>query len=407
MEPNRRRTVCRPHCAQDWDVHKAQISEVYGCMSLDGLMKLMEEKYFFKATKKQYKTQFSKWNLRKNTTAAEYKAMIRKKRKRQRFGKARSAFRLRGAAVEDSDIIRFQKRKKILDDDDKSDVHTPSSLSCYTPTRDAHSRSSSLAHDVVPSSPTPKFEISGLQTMSLSKLYPIPASIYNWDPEFDEYIDPSAVGAPTQSYQLSLFISRQVNLDSTTYSPLFPITTFDDLDRYLDRYTTDRSTVNNLQARADTEQQRTQAIELQALTNDRFDHFQKRTLLYVEPKTNPALSECYDALQSLANPDQAGLDFIRSFLKRLLDSKPRSLLVRVNLELLSGEKSMKELNFAALSHRISNSDTNDLQARTPCLASSPASSSSRSSYQRAITEYSGLSDPTLSEAAEWHELMES
>ena len=48
--------------------------------------------------------------------------MIRKKRKRERFGKARSAFRLRGAEVEDSDIIRFQKRKKIRDDEEMSEV---------------------------------------------------------------------------------------------------------------------------------------------------------------------------------------------------------------------------------------------------------------------------------------------
>ena len=48
--------------------------------------------------------------------------MIRKKQKRERLGKARSAFRLRGAEVEDSDIIRFQKRKKICEDDEMSDV---------------------------------------------------------------------------------------------------------------------------------------------------------------------------------------------------------------------------------------------------------------------------------------------
>ena len=47
--------------------------------------------------------------------------MIRKKRKRERFGNARSAFRLRGAGVKDSDIIRFQKRKEICDDDEISD----------------------------------------------------------------------------------------------------------------------------------------------------------------------------------------------------------------------------------------------------------------------------------------------
>ena len=50
MEPTHRRTASRPHCAQDWEARKAPISELYGRMSLDGLMKLMVEEYFFKAT---------------------------------------------------------------------------------------------------------------------------------------------------------------------------------------------------------------------------------------------------------------------------------------------------------------------------------------------------------------------
>ena len=50
MEPSHRRTVCRPQCAQDWEARKAPISEFYGCMTLDDMMKLMEEEYLFKAT---------------------------------------------------------------------------------------------------------------------------------------------------------------------------------------------------------------------------------------------------------------------------------------------------------------------------------------------------------------------
>ena len=48
--------------------------------------------------------------------------MIRKQQKRARFGKSRSAFRLRGAGVENSDIIRFQKRRKLCGDDEMSDL---------------------------------------------------------------------------------------------------------------------------------------------------------------------------------------------------------------------------------------------------------------------------------------------
>ena len=69
--------------------------------------------------------------------------MIRKKQKRQRLGKARSAFRLRGTEVEDSKIIRFQKRKDIRDDDEMSDVRKRLSRSrCKSRTLNKPSRNS-------------------------------------------------------------------------------------------------------------------------------------------------------------------------------------------------------------------------------------------------------------------------
>ena len=50
MGLSHRRTVSRPLSAEDWEARKAQISKLYGYMSLNCLMKLMEEEYFFKAT---------------------------------------------------------------------------------------------------------------------------------------------------------------------------------------------------------------------------------------------------------------------------------------------------------------------------------------------------------------------
>ncbi|KAM0804564.1 hypothetical protein BDR22DRAFT_969883 [Usnea florida] len=446
MEPSHRRTVYRPQCAQDWEARQAPISEFYGCMTLDDMMKLMEEKYSFKATKKQYKTQLSKWSLRKNITAAEYKAMIRKKQKRERFGKARSAFRLRGAGVEGSDIIRFQKRKKICNDDEMSDVPTPSSLSCYTPTSDVRSRSPSLPHTIVPSSPTSESNVLVRRTIRLWTWSPaterLPVSMSDWFPGFDEYINLSAVETPTQSCKLSLFNSG-APMHLITGSLLVPITRFDQLHCQLDCETIDRSAVDDLQARKNAEQQRTQAIELQALTNDAADHYHKalfgtsafakpniklrfsismnsapfvqgfkHALFCKEAKTHPASSECYCKLESLVKQDQATLEIMHSSLTRLLGSKSRTFHAGYTpaLERRSEEKSTKEPAYVALSHQNSNSNTNSLHARIPYLASSSASSSAsscnRSNYQRVTTHYPGSSDPTLSEAAEWNELME-
>ena len=245
---------------------------------------------------------------------------------------------------------------------------TPSGLSCYTPTREVHSRSSSLSHNIVPSSPTPETNIFVRRIIRLWTWSPaterLPASISNWFPVFDEEINLSAVGTPTQSYKLSHFQAR-APLHLTTSSLLLPFARFDNLQCHLDCDTIDRSTVDDRQARRNKEQQRTRAIELQALTNDASDHFQKEIF--------------------------GTAAFAKTNIK-LRDSIPTDFA--------------EEPAYAALSHRDSNCDTNDLHARTPYFASSPASSCGSSSYQRVTTHYPGSSDPTLSEAAEWHELME-
>ena len=69
-------------------------------------------------SKNQYKKQFKKWEsdlVPKRIKDEQYRAIISKKRKRERAGKTSSAFRWQGAEVKDSNITRFQKRKNVLD----------------------------------------------------------------------------------------------------------------------------------------------------------------------------------------------------------------------------------------------------------------------------------------------------
>lgn len=76
-------------------------------------------------SKNQYKKQFKKWEsdlVPKRITGEVYGAITSKKRKRERAGKTSSAFRWQGAEVKDSNITRFQKRKKILDADELPEI---------------------------------------------------------------------------------------------------------------------------------------------------------------------------------------------------------------------------------------------------------------------------------------------
>ena len=63
-------------------------------------------------SEKQYKTQIKKWNLdTKYTKRSEYLAMIRIKRRREREDPTKKTrFILHGRAVDEKDIVRFEKR---------------------------------------------------------------------------------------------------------------------------------------------------------------------------------------------------------------------------------------------------------------------------------------------------------
>lgn len=78
----------------------------------------------------QYKKQLNKWKVDpKRLKGAECKAIIRIKRERDREDPPKgTAFRLRGEKVDESRIIRFQKRHKIDAKDDLSDISKSATL---------------------------------------------------------------------------------------------------------------------------------------------------------------------------------------------------------------------------------------------------------------------------------------
>ena len=309
--------------------------------------------------------------------------------------------------------------------------------------RDVRSQSPSLAHEIVPSSPTPDFNTLVTRIEFFLTLFPeiqrLRVSRSNWYPGFDEYINQSAVDAPTQSRTL-LYFSSGVSLHLTVGPLSSDIVGFNGLHGHLDCDIIGCSTVNDLQARRSIEQQQTQGFELQSLTDDAFDHvfkaiFGKSAFANTDIKTGisipmsfPPCGECLVAA-NFSIELYLGLAFKRDCKQRLSFNSDRAALKLMVLSImqflgpvsqilrdiytpvrLSEEKSTKEPTYAALSDRNSNSDINNLHARTSYIASSTASSTassySGSSYQRAITSYSKSSDPTLTEAATWNELLE-
>lgn len=124
----------RPQCPQDWEPYKEAITEFYNAMELkgpNGVIVAMEREYSFKATENQYKKQFAKWGLdTKRIKAAEYGAIVRKKR--QREGKE-SEILLRGEKVSIKNIERFEKRRRITEQHPLYNAATPPDLVLRTP----------------------------------------------------------------------------------------------------------------------------------------------------------------------------------------------------------------------------------------------------------------------------------
>jgi tetratricopeptide (TPR) repeat protein len=82
-----------------------------------------------------YKDRIKKWNLDKKTKEEEAWALLRKKTQREAAGKE-STFRVRGKMVTIDDVLRYFKRKGILNPEAQSQPPgppTPPAIECWTP----------------------------------------------------------------------------------------------------------------------------------------------------------------------------------------------------------------------------------------------------------------------------------
>ncbi|KAF8848945.1 hypothetical protein BDZ45DRAFT_732591 [Acephala macrosclerotiorum] len=120
-----------------WDGHKAAITQLYAIKTLQQVMDEMKERHGFTATKKQWKTQLSKWSLdKKNIKPAEYRAMVRKKREREENNPEKGTqFILHGIEVPPDKIARFESREGRNKgvNGRQGDALTPPGLACRTP----------------------------------------------------------------------------------------------------------------------------------------------------------------------------------------------------------------------------------------------------------------------------------
>lgn len=84
---------------------------------------------------KMYKDRIKKWNLDKKTKEEEAWAILRKQMHREAAGKE-SAFKVRGKAVTIDDVLRYFKRKGLLDPEARPQPPgppTPRGIECWTP----------------------------------------------------------------------------------------------------------------------------------------------------------------------------------------------------------------------------------------------------------------------------------
>jgi hypothetical protein len=93
---------------------------------------------------KMYKDRIKKWNLDKKIKEEEAWAMLRKQMQREAAGKE-SAFRVRGKAVMINDVLRYFKRKGILNPEARPQLPgpstTPLAIECWTPVPSPNSES--------------------------------------------------------------------------------------------------------------------------------------------------------------------------------------------------------------------------------------------------------------------------
>jgi hypothetical protein len=140
-QPVANRCCSRQGNDPSWRLLKNTICELYATNELKDVMRIMVEEYEFRAryktvhsmlllfpiltikSEKLYKTKFHDWGINtKRIKSCEYKAILKKKRKREQNspGKA-TKFQLHGEIVLDDKIVgwetRMRKRRRITEND--------------------------------------------------------------------------------------------------------------------------------------------------------------------------------------------------------------------------------------------------------------------------------------------------
>jgi hypothetical protein len=124
---------------------------------------------------KMYKDRIKKRNLDKKTKEEEAWAILRKQMQREAAGRE-SAFRVRGKAVTIDDVLRYFKRKGILDPEARPQPPgppTPPAIECWTPVPSPNPEFASILEIEERGTCWPEFrgvELSGVQPFALSSL---------------------------------------------------------------------------------------------------------------------------------------------------------------------------------------------------------------------------------------------
>ncbi|KAF2473779.1 uncharacterized protein BDR25DRAFT_341052 [Lindgomyces ingoldianus] len=175
-----------------WEQRKTIIAELYEENELKDVMQVRKNDH----RESQYKKQISRWGFnRKYVRGVEYKAIIRKKRKRKKEGENTECL-LRSRRISDKNIVPFEERmissKKISEEDTFSDIQTPHSLSCHTPIPlDGGSTTLQIPLRLCPQQRTAAVE------------FPKPtffASFTSSEPDVTPHADDSSESAPKASY---------------------------------------------------------------------------------------------------------------------------------------------------------------------------------------------------------------
>ncbi|KIN03326.1 hypothetical protein OIDMADRAFT_51293 [Oidiodendron maius Zn] len=121
----------------EWNRCRPMIKRLYADekKTLKEVMAVMERDYGLRATAKMYKDRIKKWNLDKKTKETEARAMLNMKVQRAAIGKD-SVFRVRGKTMTIDDVLRYFKRKGILDPEvvpQTAEASMSTAIECWTP----------------------------------------------------------------------------------------------------------------------------------------------------------------------------------------------------------------------------------------------------------------------------------